>query len=188
DSHLLAASPHSFEFDAAGRVFALGCDSGEMREHWVTALQVARDNCLITQGAYRIQNRELSPKDVLKYAAEFAKRGSVFHRICIEDRRAATALSGLDLTDCKKVLEFLRLETLAGGNQDLLLGVATQLLLIPQGARGTWEAMHRGAKMVCEEGVRSSAGGQEAFAHTSVTQLLDAKAEAGGGAYSQQPY
>jgi hypothetical protein len=147
DQNLLATNPHSFEFETAERVFALGCETAEEKEHWVTALQVGRDNSIIGKGSYRSHMHELTTKDLHKFAAMFKKQGLVFHSIAVEDRRTAMTNMGLDLTDPKAVMEYLRLEVLAAGNTDLLLAVCQQLLLIPQSARGTWQAALAGIKV-----------------------------------------
>lgn len=128
-------------------MFALGCETADEKDSWVTALQVSRDSSIMVNGSYKHQSRELTGKDLVTYAARFKKQGTVFQSIAIEDRRDAVANSGVDLSDARCVGEYLRSEALAAGHSDMLLGIMQTLLLIPQGSRGTWEAMHTGAKV-----------------------------------------
>ena len=82
-----------------------------------------------------------------RFQGLFKKQGAVYQSIAIEDRRALTANSGLNLSDNRVVGEFLRFETLAAGHSDMLLGIMQELLLIPQGSRGTWEAVYKGTQV-----------------------------------------
>jgi len=128
-------------------VFALGCETADEKDSWVTALQVSRDSSIMVNGSYKYQSRELTSKDLVHLSQQFKKQGKVFQSIAIEDRREALANSGVNLSDVKCVADYLRSEALAAGHSDMLLGIMQELLLIPQGSRGTWEAMYTGAKV-----------------------------------------
>lgn len=147
DANLTGTNPHAFEFETSERVFALACESPEEKELWVTALQVSRDASIMAKGTYKSQNRELTFKDLVKFAAMFKKQGMVYMSIAIEARRHALAASNLDTNDLRAVCEYLRAEALAAGHADMLLGIMQELLLIPQSARGTWEAVFTGTKV-----------------------------------------
>jgi hypothetical protein len=147
DSVLTATNPHAFEFETVERVFALACETPEEKDSWVTALQISRDSSIMVNGSYKYQSKELTSKDLLTFSQRFKKQGTVFQSISIEDRRHALANSGVNLTDVKAVSEYLRSEALAAGHSDMLLGIMQELLLIPQGSRGTWEAMYAGSKV-----------------------------------------
>lgn len=147
DANLIGTNPHAFEFETPERVFALACESAEEKENWVTALQVSRDASIMAKGTYKSQNRELTSKDLVKFAAMFKKQGMVYQSIAVEDRRHALTNNNLDLNDGRAVAEYLRAEALAAGHSDMLLGIMQELLLIPQSARGTWEAVYAGTKV-----------------------------------------
>lgn len=147
DQNLLATNPHSFEFETSERVYALGCETAEEKENWVMALQVSRDSSVMSKGSYKSHSRELTSKDLVKYSAMFKKQGMVFQTIAVEDRRAAMANSGLNLSDSKAVADYLRHEALAAGHADMLLAIMQELLLIPQGSRGLWESVLAGTKV-----------------------------------------
>ena len=157
DQTLLATNPNSFEFETQERIFALGCDTAAEKDNWVTALQISRDASIMTKGSYKLQSKELTHKDLIKFAAMFKKQGAVYQSISIEDKRANIARNGLNLTDAKAVGEFARYETLAAGHSDMLLGIMQELLLIPQSSRGTWEAVYAGTKVRSNECVLFSA-------------------------------
>ena len=292
DANLLSTNPNSFEFETTDRVYALGCEDAADKDNWITALRVSRDNCIMRNGAYKIQSRELSEKDVYKFTQMFKKQGAVYQSILVEDRKALTVESGLDMSDINAVSHFLRYiwprgvcvymyglvigaqlspiypsfppsfvpfgslraaycyfvcnrrlsvnvtlytrlsvnvtlytrlsvnvthytrlsvnvtlhylnffhflhvhvphccrsEALAAGHQDLLLSILHQLLLIPTGARGTWQAAQAGLQRLVERSVgggRDSKAGELAFGNESVTTLLNEKGTEGGGQYSQ---
>ena len=128
-------------------MFALGCETADEKDSWVTALQVSRDSSIMVNGSYKYQSRELTSKDLVHLSQQFKKQGKVFQSIAIEDRREALANSGVNLSDVKCVADYLRSESLAAGHSDMFLGIMHELLLIPQGSRGTWEAMYTGAKV-----------------------------------------
>ena len=147
DSNLQSTHPHAFEFETQDRVYALGCETAAEKDNWVTALQISRDSSIMTKGSYKLMSRELTTKDIHKFELMFKKQGAVYQSIAIEHRRAALLKNGLNIGDIKKVSDFLRLETLAAGHQDMLLGVLQELLLIPENCRGVWEAVHTGIKV-----------------------------------------
>lgn len=182
DANLLATNPHSFEIETTERVFALGCETIEEKDHWVTAVRTCRDNYILTKGSYRLQFRELTTADVYKFADNFFRQGDVYHSIAVEDRRLLTASNGLNMSNLANVLGFLRLESLAAGVSDKLLAVASELLLIPPGAIGVWDSALIGLRRLREKLTRAPEASPEDFPYV---ELANDKASAGGGGYAQ---
>lgn len=87
DAFVAAETQHCFEIDTADRVFALGCETAQEKDHWVTALRNAREHFLMNQASYKLQHRELQVSDVCRYASALRKQVSVYVHIAEEDVR-----------------------------------------------------------------------------------------------------
>lgn len=184
DNNVLSSSPYVFEIENSDRTYALGCETLEDKANWLTALQKAHDDHILTKGSYKLQSRELAANDVIKFVEMFKKQGAVYSSISIEDRKLQLDAVGLDLTDCGKVLRFLQLDATASGNSSKLLAILFELLLLPSGAQGSWDAVICGLEKLREATSRKKESA-EVFEKKSVTDLFSSKATEGGAAYSQ---
>ena len=185
DHSVMESSSHAFEIETNERSYAFGCESAKERDSWVTALETGRDRHMINKGSYLLQLKELTFPEVEHFAEMFRKQGQVYHSISVEDKKQLVASNGLDLSNVHEVSSFLMSETLAAGSNSKLLFVLQELLLIPGGADGTWDAIVSGIKRVRESNGRTVAVAQSSFIHTSNVDGLNAKASESGGIYSQ---
>ena len=164
DLNVAAECQHCFEIETTDRIYALGCENATEKDNWLTALQRCRENYLMNKGTYKLQFRELQSQDVYRFAEMFRKQSSNYQAIAMEDQRHQMELVGLDLTSLIDVSRYLQLESIAMGNGANLMKVLYELLLIPAGAEGVWEASTVALRIVREEhlkmvdSVKSSAG------------------------------
>lgn len=184
DVYIKELGAPAFEMETTERVYAFGCESAADKDHWITALQVSRENHYLRNGEYKIVAKELQPADVFKFAEQFRKQGEVYHQISVEHKRMALTACGLDLTDICKVFDYLRLETIAIGVNSHLLKILQELLLIPAGSETLWAALSSAIQQLREQSGRSSEVVHKTLNKKSIVELFDNKGE-GGQTYTQ---
>lgn len=86
DTHVIENSPFAFEIETSERSYALGCETQVDKDHWISALLAARDNAMMAKAAYKLQKKDLTIADALKYKDNFKKQGDVYYSIAIEDK------------------------------------------------------------------------------------------------------
>ncbi|RYH10495.1 hypothetical protein EON65_39375, partial [archaeon] len=185
DPFVSTATPHCFEFETNERIYALACETPEEKDNWLTALQKARDDYIMTKGSYKLQSRELSSADIFKHLEMFKKQCAVYHSISIEDRKNLLDSVGIDLTSLNDVGRYLTHESVAGGVGGKLLSILYHLLLLPPGAHGVWDAIILGLDKLKEQTNRTKEGGVAVFASKGVGELFAQKILEGGGNYNQ---
>jgi hypothetical protein len=195
DTNVSAETQHCFEFDTQERAYALGCETAEEKDHWVTALQRARDNFLMTQASYRAQHRELRVEDVSKFAQQFRKHVAVYVSIAEEDERVRAATAGVDLSSLDEVARYLTLEATAAGSGGALLGLLQDLLLVPAGqqhavfsaaGQASQQLRLRAKRALPVVGDHAAAAVADAVAAGgSIIESLRDKVDEGGAQYAQ---
>ena len=64
----------------------MGCETQVDKDHWISALLAARDNAIMARAAYKLQKKDLTLTDALKYRDNFKKQGDVYYSIAVEDK------------------------------------------------------------------------------------------------------
>jgi hypothetical protein len=194
DTFVSAETQHCFEFDTPDRVYAMGCETVEEKDHWVTALQRARDNHIMSQASYRAQHRELKVQDVSRFVTLFQKQVAVYVSIAEEDSRVKIITGGVDLSKLHDVSNYLVHEAVATGSSGALLMLLQELLVTPVGLQTAVcsagalcvRALHQRAKgalpMLDSETAVSAVLSTPTL---SLAEQLRSKIEQGGAQYAQ---
>ena len=187
DVNVAAECQHCFEIETTDRTYALGCETATEKDNWLTALQRCRDNYLMSKGSYKLQFRELSTQDVMKFSEMFKKQTNNYQAIAVEDQKYQMELVGLDLTNIIDVSRYLQLESIAMGNGNNLMKIFYELLLIPAGAEGLWDGILFFLKMIREKGIKEENKIKGIVdEHSPVfLEMLKKKFKESGGAYTQ---
>eukprot|EP01038_Epipyxis_sp_PR26KG_P007973 gene7973-10813_t len=183
--HIKESCKFGFEIETAVRLYAFGAEKEEEVQNWVAALTFARDDFLLQRGASKLAFKPLETEDAIKFYEMFKKNGTVYQSLSLEDRSFMLNQCGLDMADTTAVYKYLYSECLASGLLPKLLAVMHELLLIPTGSDGTWDAVLKGMELLRKSKARVKQDADTSFGDDTVLDLLTDKMEDSGSAYKQ---
>ena len=141
DPGLIGECDHTFEIETPERTYALGCDSAEEKDLWLVALQVARDNAVLTKSTYKLRRMDIYPADMPAHFKMFKQQGKKFAALEAEDRQQTVLSTGVDLNKYSETSAFLHSELLAQGLDYKFTELLQELMLLPPNSRGHWSSL-----------------------------------------------
>jgi hypothetical protein len=145
-------SKFHFELETTtGQSMAFGCSDAAIKDHWLTALNFALGNYLISKSSYKRrldQSDRFSVSDVINFADQFKKQGALYTTITNDRKQISIDEHGFDDKDVNEVSQYLQNLMMAAGLNGKLLQIFHEFVLIAPADGIVWDAIHNGLRKI----------------------------------------
>jgi hypothetical protein len=122
---------HTFEVITPKQVYPFGTTSDEMKDHWITSLNIVRDRMLLKKCSYTLHTADLDSQEFLKASAMFKKQITVYEVISHEDYQHTITKSGVDVTSAISLTNFIYSELCTVGLEGKLMEFLQEIVVVP---------------------------------------------------------